>query len=258
MTNGVLAATAVLTLGGGILAAVGSDASAGGAQTAVVADEKQAGDIGRQPVSVVDCPDVGRAIPRIPPEARAEVRRELAALDAGPAIRQQEFSAQAWERILRDPALAEDRLLTPLRNERLTIIQRVASLLPQEAEPPQGLESLAPCTLQADDNNGVSADPGGGAISGNENGNEEDVSGARNDGSGSGDGNENGNGNGNGDGRDNGNTNGNENGNGESGSGSRSDGNGNGNGNGNGDGQNNGNSNGNGNGNGLNTGFGRG
>ncbi|WP_432093411.1 hypothetical protein [Streptomyces sp. bgisy100] len=257
MTNGALAATAVLTLGGGALAAVSADASAGGAQTAVVADEKQAGNFERHSTSGVDCPDVGRAIPRIPPEARAEVRRELAALDAEPGTRQREFSAHEWERILRDPALAEDRFLTPLRNERLTIIQRVASLLPREAEPPQGLESLATCTLQAD-NNGLSADPGRGAISGSENGNGASGSGAPDDGNGSGDGNENGNGNGNGDGRDNGNTNGNENGNGESGSGSRNDGNGNGNGNGNGDGQNNGNSNGNGNGNGMNTGYGRG
>lgn len=78
LANRAIIASAALILGGGGLAAVNVYASAG--------EGSSAPSHGRnwQPVrqaSTIDCPEVVNEIPEVPDPARAEVDRELAAMD---------------------------------------------------------------------------------------------------------------------------------------------------------------------------------
>ncbi|MBT2441468.1 DUF1996 domain-containing protein [Streptomyces sp. ISL-36] len=135
----VVAASVALVLGGGGLIAANVYASAGEGwgRTPESAD--------RISYSTIDCPDVAEELAEVPDRARGAVDRELATLDSQITVAYQRF-AENRDRIADDPAFAEQQILTPLRNERLDILRRIGLLTDR---PP--LESLAPCTLRADD-----------------------------------------------------------------------------------------------------------
>ncbi|MFF8274925.1 DUF1996 domain-containing protein [Streptomyces lateritius] len=135
----VVAASVALVLGGGGLIAVNVYASAGEGRRG----SEESGE--RTSYSTIDCPDVAEELREVPEGARGAVDRELATLDNQITVAYQRF-AENRERIEQDPAFAEQQILTPLENERLTILQRIALLTDQ-----QSLEGLAPCTLRADD-----------------------------------------------------------------------------------------------------------
>ncbi|WP_351233724.1 DUF1996 domain-containing protein [Streptomyces sp. NPDC002133] len=158
LAHRAIAASAALILGGGGLVAVNYYASAGegwGWTGQRPAQTKNAG----QSMSTIDCPDVGNELPEVPQGVRGSVDRELATLDTQITTAYQRF-AENKERIESDPSFGEQQILAPLRNERLVIIQRIVALIDQEADKPQGLEKLAPCTLRADDNGGAGNDGG--------------------------------------------------------------------------------------------------
>ncbi|MGW0468163.1 DUF1996 domain-containing protein [Streptomyces sp. NPDC003027] len=134
----VVAASVALVLGGGGLIAVNVYASAGEGR-----GDPSAGRV--TSLSTIDCPDVAEELSEVPESVRGAVDRELATLDSQITVAYQRF-ADNKERAERDPGFAEQQILTPLENERRTILQRIGLLLEQ---PP--LESLAPCTLRADD-----------------------------------------------------------------------------------------------------------
>ncbi|WP_329228001.1 DUF1996 domain-containing protein [Streptomyces sp. NBC_01460] len=158
--NRAIAAAAALILGGGGLVAVNVYASAGegGSGPAPGQDRGAA----RQ-MSTIDCPDAGIALPDVPDPARPEVDRELAAMDTQITDAYRQF-ADRKERIARDPALAENAVLGPLRSKRSASLDRIGIAVERAAGTrPQGLDGLAGCSLRADDEeNGQDGGDGGG------------------------------------------------------------------------------------------------
>ncbi|MFB7372325.1 DUF1996 domain-containing protein [Streptomyces sp. NPDC056222] len=149
-----VAASVALILGGGGLIAANVYASAGqGWGDPPPPDRPNA-------VSTIDCPDVAQELTEVPESARASVDRELATLDSQITVAYQRF-ADNRERVESDPVFAEQQILTPLKNERLNILQRITQLTGKQ------LDSMAPCTLRADDEGG---DNGAGEGDGGDNG----------------------------------------------------------------------------------------
>lgn len=154
LANRAIIASAALILGGGGLAAVNVYASAG--------EGASGSPHGRnwQPVrqaATIDCPEVVNEIPEVPDPARAEVDRELAAMDTQITDAYREF-ADRRDSIARDPKLAENAVLGPLKARRTASIDRIATAIGREAERPEDLGSLAPCSLRADDDADGDAD----------------------------------------------------------------------------------------------------
>lgn len=161
LANRAVIASAALILGGGGLAAVNVYASAGEGSSSGSAHGRN-----WQPVrqaSTIDCPEVVNEIPEVPDPARAEVDRELAAMDTQITDAYREF-ADRRDQMARDPQLARNAVLEPLKARRTASIDRIATAIGRSARRPEGLGSLAPCSLRADDeaeSPGPSEDPSG-------------------------------------------------------------------------------------------------
>ncbi|MGW1314180.1 DUF1996 domain-containing protein [Streptomyces sp. NPDC002426] len=182
LTNRAVVAAAALFLGGGGLIAVNVYASAGEGGSG--APPGQFRNAARQ-MSTIDCPDAGIALPDVPDGARPEVDRELAAMDTQITDAYREF-ADRKERIARDPELAGNAVLGPLRSRRAASLDRIGTAVERvEGRRPQGLEGLAGCSLRADDDNGGDGGNGNGQDGGQGGGNGQDGDG---DGDGQGDG----------------------------------------------------------------------
>ncbi|MFE9017840.1 DUF1996 domain-containing protein [Streptomyces sp. NPDC007808] len=118
------------------------------------------------PAGTIDCPDVGARLTAVPEGATEDVAKELALLDQqiAEAYQRLQKSAQA---VQQDEGFADSAIMTPLKDKRTATIERVAIAIDRVGDRPQGLESLAPCTLRAaDDDNG---DAGNGQDAGAEN-----------------------------------------------------------------------------------------
>ncbi|MGQ4332286.1 DUF1996 domain-containing protein [Streptomyces hayashii] len=98
----------------------------------------------------VDCPDVGSKLTSVPDGASAEVDRELARLDeqVAAAYRQLQESAQA---VRQDAGFADNAVMNPLKEKRGATIERIAVAIDRVGDRPEGLDSLAACTLRASD-----------------------------------------------------------------------------------------------------------
>ncbi|MFI5922573.1 DUF1996 domain-containing protein [Streptomyces anulatus] len=156
LTNRAIAASAALILGGGGLVAVNVYASAGEGPSGSPPTRTQ--NAGRQ-LSTIDCPEAVNGLPEVPDPARGEVDRELAAMDTQITDAYRQF-ADRKEQLARDPGLAENAVLGPLRGKRAASLDRIGIAIGRVAERPEGLESLAGCSLRADDDQGQ--DPGQG------------------------------------------------------------------------------------------------
>lgn len=141
-----IAASAALILGGGGLVAVNvyanADESDGPPPNSQAQVQNQNG--GGQQASTISCPDVGNQLPEVPDGARAEVDRELAALDSQ--------ITDAYARF----AEAEDKnsVLGPLEEQRRPTIENIRSAIDRGGRAPENLDGMAPCTLRADDDGG--------------------------------------------------------------------------------------------------------
>ncbi|WP_444875783.1 DUF1996 domain-containing protein [Streptomyces achromogenes] len=98
----------------------------------------------------IDCPDVGAKLTTVPDQASAEVDRELAVLDeqVAAAYRQLQQSAQS---VREDAGFADNAVMNPLKEKRGATIERIAVAIDRVGDRPEGLESLASCTLRASD-----------------------------------------------------------------------------------------------------------
>ncbi|GFH34985.1 DUF1996 domain-containing protein [Streptomyces pacificus] len=156
LANRAIAATAALILGGGGLIAVNVYASAGESRQSP-SRTQAAG----QSVSTIDCPDVGNELEQVPTQERRNVDRELAALDTQITKAYQRF-AKLRKRIEQNPQYGQQQILTPLKNERTVVLKRITVLIERGKAPkPQGLQSMASCTLRADDDGGQGQDGNG-------------------------------------------------------------------------------------------------
>ncbi|WP_149182011.1 DUF1996 domain-containing protein [Streptomyces sp. TRM49041] len=162
LANRAIAASAALILGGGGLLAVNVYASAGegwsGSGDQRERQEQQQVRNASSGMSTIDCPEVADGLPEdMPDRARGEVDLELARIDNRVTDAYQRL-AQSREQIAQDPSFAENVILGPLKDERLASIQRIAVAIGRIAERPQGMESLAPCTLRGDENQNQDGD----------------------------------------------------------------------------------------------------
>ncbi|MEV0966898.1 hypothetical protein AB0J25_30755, partial [Streptomyces sp. NPDC049910] len=181
LANRAIAASAALIMGGGGLIAVNVYASAGEGRQSP-SRTQAAG----QSVSTIDCPDVGNELKQVPKQERRNVDRELATLDTQITTAYKRF-AQLRQRIEQNPQYGQQQILTPLKNERTVILQRIAALIERGKAPkPQGLTSMAPCTLRADDGGrnqgGGNGGNGGGQGGGNDQGQGQGQNGGQNGG----------------------------------------------------------------------------
>lgn len=142
-TRRVVGAVAALAVGAGGLVAVNVYASAGetGAPGAAQNQAKAAS-------STIDCPDVGQKLTAVPAQARAQVDRELALLDKQVAEAYQRL-ASSQRAIQQDPGFAQNAIINPLKDKRKAAIDRIAIAIGRSAAKPQGLDTLAACTLRA-------------------------------------------------------------------------------------------------------------
>ncbi|MFF7475540.1 hypothetical protein [Streptomyces sp. NPDC008092] len=108
----------------------------------------------------ITCPDVASQLPAIPASAQAEVTRNLTLL--------QTQIAEANKRLVDTvgqggPNFVNNAILGPLKDKRVATINRIATAIGRTAAKPTGLDSLAPCTLNA---SGTSTNTGSGTATG--------------------------------------------------------------------------------------------
>ncbi|MGC4981807.1 hypothetical protein ACLQ18_14355 [Streptomyces sp. DT193] len=108
--------------------------------------------------NTVNCPAVAPSLPAIPASAKAEVDRNLALLDTQ--------IAEANKRLVDTvgqggPNFVQNAILGPLKDKRVATVNRIATAIGRTAAKPQGLDALAPCTL-----NGAGGAAAGGAGTG--------------------------------------------------------------------------------------------
>ncbi|GGN17391.1 hypothetical protein [Streptomyces fuscichromogenes] len=108
----------------------------------------------------ITCPDVASQLPAIPASAQAEVTRNLTLL--------QTQITEANKRLVDTvgqggPNFVNNAILGPLKDKRVATINRIATAIGRTAAKPTGLDSLAPCTLNA---SGTSTNTGSGTATG--------------------------------------------------------------------------------------------
>ncbi|MBO4257441.1 hypothetical protein [Streptomyces griseorubiginosus] len=94
----------------------------------------------------ISCPDVASKLPAIPASAQAEVTRNLTLL--------QTQIDEANKRLVDTvgqggPNFVNNAILGPLKDKRVATINRIATAIGRTAAKPTGLDSLAPCALNA-------------------------------------------------------------------------------------------------------------
>ncbi|WP_236240461.1 DUF1996 domain-containing protein [Streptomyces sp. CC228A] len=149
LANRAIAASAALVLGGGGLLAANVYASAGEGWSGWSREQQpQTKAATSVNLSTIDCPEVANGLPEsIPDQARGEVDLELARIDNRITDAYQRL-AQSQQQMRQDPAFADNVILTPLKDERLAGIKRIATAIERFGQRPDGMESLASCTLR--------------------------------------------------------------------------------------------------------------
>jgi hypothetical protein len=118
----------------------------GGAPAASTAPANNGGTTGNtgNAAGTIVCPTVADQLPAIPAEAQAEVDRNLQLLDTQIAeanTRLQNSVGQGG------PNFVNNAILGPLKDKRVSTIDRIAIAIGRHAAKPTGLDALAPCTL---------------------------------------------------------------------------------------------------------------
>ncbi|WP_369395396.1 DUF1996 domain-containing protein [Streptomyces sp. CG1] len=98
-------------------------------------------------MTTIDCPDVGSRLTAVPDTARPDVDRELALLDRQTAGAYQQLQ-QAGQSAAQDSGSVDDTIMNPLKEKRAAAIGRISDALDRAGQPPQGLDTLAACTLR--------------------------------------------------------------------------------------------------------------
>jgi hypothetical protein len=110
-------------------AQAGGDASGAGAATAA---------------GTITCPDVASQLPAVPASAKAEVDRNLALLNTQIAEANTRLAKTVGQG---GPNFVQNAILGPLKDKRVSTIDRIAISIGRTAAKPTGLDTLAACTL---------------------------------------------------------------------------------------------------------------
>jgi hypothetical protein len=93
----------------------------------------------------ISCPDVASLLPAIPAQAQAEVQRNLDLLNTQITEANNRLVTSAGEG---GPNFVQNAILGPLEDKRVATINRIATAIGRNADKPQGLDALAPCSLR--------------------------------------------------------------------------------------------------------------
>ncbi|MHB9862985.1 hypothetical protein [Streptomyces sp. YIM S03343] len=95
-------------------------------------------------VGTITCPDVASKLPAIPASAQAEVTRNLTLLNT----QIQEANTRLKNTVGQGgPNFVNNAILGPLKDKRISTIDRIAISIGRTSTKPTGLDSLAACTL---------------------------------------------------------------------------------------------------------------
>ncbi|MGW3663409.1 hypothetical protein [Streptomyces sp. NPDC005141] len=94
--------------------------------------------------NTVNCPAVAPSLPAVPASAKAEVDRNLALLNTQIAEANKRLVDTAGQG---GPNFVQNAILGPLKDKRVATVNRIATAIGRTAAKPQGLDALAPCTL---------------------------------------------------------------------------------------------------------------
>ncbi|WP_345586484.1 DUF1996 domain-containing protein [Streptomyces prasinosporus] len=109
--------------------------------------------------ATIDCPDVATRLTSVPQEARAEVDKELAGLDAQIAEAYKRLGESA-EALRQDPGFADNAIAGPLEEKRSATLARIATAIDRVGDRPEGLEELAACAVRESGNAPAQPDAG--------------------------------------------------------------------------------------------------
>ncbi|MFJ5969035.1 hypothetical protein [Streptomyces sp. NPDC093060] len=151
----IIGGAAAVVLSGAVIAGsalAGESSKSGTAQSArTLADP-----------GTITCPDVKSKLPAIPASARAEVDRNLTLLQT----QIQEADTRLKNTVGQGgPNFVNNAILGPLKDKRVSTIDRIAIAIGRKGTKPTGLDALAPCTLNAGRVGGGGANTGGGRVS---------------------------------------------------------------------------------------------
>ncbi|GGW97627.1 membrane protein [Streptomyces malachitofuscus] len=138
-----LAAFALILGGGGMMAA---NVYASATEDGTGAEQAQV-----LSGATIDCPDVATQLTSVPQEARAEVDKELAGLDAQIAEAYKRLGESA-DAIRQDPAFADNAIAGPLEEKRSATLARIATAIDRVGDRPEDLEELAACAVRESGN----------------------------------------------------------------------------------------------------------
>ncbi|MEU6508049.1 hypothetical protein [Streptomyces sp. NPDC046942] len=118
----------------------------------------------------ITCPDVASKLPAVPASAQAEVNRNLTLLQT----QIQEANTRLQNTVGQGgPNFVNNAILGPLKDKRISTIDRIAIAIGRKGTKPTGLDSLAACTLNASGTKAGGTNAGGanagGANAGNAN-----------------------------------------------------------------------------------------
>ncbi|MFJ8801999.1 hypothetical protein [Streptomyces sp. NPDC102487] len=95
-------------------------------------------------VGTISCPEVEGSLPAVPASAQAEVSRNLALLDTQVG----EANKRLADTVGQGGAnFVQNAILGPLEDKRIATLNRIETAIGRTAAKPEGLEKLAPCTL---------------------------------------------------------------------------------------------------------------
>ncbi|MER6460076.1 hypothetical protein ACWC4D_28445 [Streptomyces sp. NPDC001288] len=110
--------------------------------------------------ATITCPDVASRLPAVPASAQAEVDRNLTLL----RTQIQEANQRLADTVGQGgPNFVNNAILGPLKDKRVATVNRIATAIGRTAARPDGLDALAPCTLNT---GGTGTDTGGGTATG--------------------------------------------------------------------------------------------
>jgi hypothetical protein len=138
-----LAPCTLNSAGGG--AATTPSAAASASATATAQAGGNTGNAGStNAAGTISCPDVASKLPAIPASAKAEVDRNLTLLNTQVSEANTRLANTVGQG---GPNFVQNAILGPLKDKRVSTIDRIAISIGRTAAKPQGLDSLAACTL---------------------------------------------------------------------------------------------------------------
>ncbi|MFC8963831.1 hypothetical protein [Streptomyces sp. NPDC057094] len=134
------------TLGDGAVGAgeAGNADGQAGADQGAGAEDGDQGSGDAAAVGTISCPEVEGSLPAVPASAQAEVSRNLALLDTQVG----EANKRLADTVGQGGAnFVQNAILGPLEDKRIATLNRIETAIGRTAAKPEGLEKLAPCTL---------------------------------------------------------------------------------------------------------------